>query len=90
VESHEGDASAIAHAVAQISAQPDEHRGQELDKACVTDQARKLSAQALLNIVRVVRLEIAIMRLMKMDQNGHDFAHTQTSFSLPLHFTYRN
>jgi hypothetical protein len=36
------------------------------------------------HVLAVVSLEMAVMRLMKVDQDGHDFTDRQRSFSMAL------
>jgi len=39
------------------------------------------------DMLGIVRLEMAIMRLVKINQNCHDLTDTQTSLPSPLHCT---
>src|SRR4051794_34607578 len=79
-----GDAGATAHAIAQIGAQWHQNRWNEFDKARVTDQTRKFSLEMGHYFLRIKRFEIAIMRLVKQNQNRHDFTPSQTSHAVSL------
>jgi len=56
----------------------------ELHEAIVTDQPRKVPAQGRQNVPSVERLEVAIVRLMKVDQDGHNFAFGELAAALAL------
>ena len=73
----EADAGAASKQAKQLSAQPRENAGHELDEARVTDQIGKLSTEMRLDVLRVKRFEGTVLALVKMDQQGHDFAVTQ-------------
>ncbi len=81
---NEADAGAVSKQAEQIGAEQREYARGQLDKACVADQVGKLSAQMLLDVLRVVRLETAILALVEVDQDGHDFAVAQVSGSVSL------
>jgi len=58
-----------------------------LDKTGITDWVENLAVRLFYDIVGVVYLEIAILRLMDVDQSGYDFTDTQISLPLLLHRT---
>lgn len=59
-----------------VGQQRNQHPGNERDKASVTDQVRKFCGQMHLHMFRIVRLEGAIVGLVKMHENGHHLAGT--------------
>jgi hypothetical protein len=57
----------------QIGHERHEDGGHQLDKTLIAHQCWKLAVQMLLHILGVIGFEVAIVRLMEQDQNGHDF-----------------
>lgn len=66
----------------QVGAQGQPGRRDELHKARITDQTRKLSPPVDEDVVNVEGLEISVMRLVEPDQDGHDLAQAQASRSV--------
>jgi hypothetical protein len=62
-------------------------KANKLYKTVVTRQTRKLGSQTVLHIIGVAAPEIPIMRLMKVNPDGHDLTHLETSLSSPMDFT---
>jgi len=76
------DARTATERTAKIESQCHQCSRHQLDESLIAYQAGKLSAQVFLDMLSVVALEVPIVGLMKMDQDGHDFTQTQTA--LPL------
>jgi len=60
----------------QINGERDQRRESKFNNAVVIDQTRKLAAPMGLYWLTVMRFEIAVMRLMESNQNGHNLTHT--------------
>ena len=68
----------LAETPIQIEIQGWQGGWHQLHNARVTDQTGKFTAHMLAYLLRVIRFEITIMRLMKVDQNRHHFTQAQT------------
>jgi len=67
----EADACASPISALQIGQQGNHHLWDQGHKARVTEQTRKFAAEMHLDIVGVIRFEGSIVRLVKMNENGH-------------------
>jgi hypothetical protein len=56
---------------AQVSQEWQQHRGSEFDKAVIANQAGKLGMPVFHDLLQIVGFEVAVMRLMEGNQNGH-------------------
>jgi len=63
----------------EVGTQGSKHRRYQGYKALVTHQIRKLVAQVLANMFGVVGFEVSVPRVVKVNENGHDFTHAQLS-----------
>lgn len=71
----------------EVGAQGQQSGRDEFDKARIANQAGEFRAEVNQDIVAVVSLEsCTILRLMKMDQQGHDFTQGQGSGAMTLDF----
>ena len=86
----ETDATTAPEQTREVGAQQRGDARDELDKAGIADQTGKFSAEMRLDIFGVVRLEVAILALMKVDQDRHDFTRTQLSCSSTMAFPIRH
>lgn len=76
--SDERDARAVTQATgAQIHNQWHECGGDVLEKTRVTDQSGKLGSSALQHLLTVVGFEVAVVGLVKGNQDGHNLTHGQ-------------
>src|SRR6266508_1815997 len=66
----------------QISAQRSQYRRHQDHKTLITHQFRKLASQMLTDMFGVIGFEISVLRLMKTNNNRHDFTDTQLSCAL--------
>jgi hypothetical protein len=51
-------------------------------KAIVTNQSRKIALPLSLDFIQVINFEIPVARLMKTDQDGHNFTQFQTALTI--------
>ena len=72
-----GDTRCLAALTQEVERQGQQGGWHQLDKARIADQTGKFIAQMLTYVQGVECLEIAIMRLVKVDQNRHLFTHVQ-------------
>ncbi len=70
----EADAATLAHAGVQIGYHRHQYGGHQLDTALIAHQCWKLAVQMTVDVLEVVGFEVAIVRLVEQDQDGHDFA----------------
>ena len=70
---HETDPGAAAQAGEQIGTQQPQHTWHELYEAPVANQMGKLPTQVYAHMLAVVGFEGAIVALMKVNEEGHDF-----------------
>ena len=68
---NKADACASSIATLHIGEQGNQHRWNQGDKALITDQMRKFAGQMNLDMFSVIGFKGAIVRPMKMDENGH-------------------
>jgi hypothetical protein len=61
----------------KIKEQWQQHTRHEFNKARIAHQVREFALSVWQNLDQILCLEIAILRLMKMDQDGHNFALAQ-------------
>jgi hypothetical protein len=80
----EADPSAMTITADQISAQGNQHPGHQLDEASIAYQLGELRAQARLDILGVVGLEVAVMALVEVDHDGDYFADRQLALAEPV------
>lgn len=80
----ETDPATLPKQVGQIAAQQSGHTRNELHEPPIAHQVRKLGAQMHLHMLGVVRLEGAVLTLVKMNQKGHHFTWTQPSGTSPM------
>ena len=73
----ERDTGDRAEAGFQIETQRPQRRWHQFHKAGIADQVGKLAAQMPLHVLRVVALEVAVTRHVKVDDEGHDLAGGQ-------------
>jgi hypothetical protein len=69
--SNQTDPCAGSKSALQVSEHRNHHAWKECDNALITHQARKFPAEMHLNLFGVIGFERAIVRWVKMDQNGH-------------------
>jgi len=72
----ETDPGAGTIATLQVGQQRQQHSGNEGDKAGIADQMRKVLGEMHLHMFGVIRFEGALVRLVKVDQNGHHLTGT--------------
>jgi len=70
---HEANAGAVSQASEQIATQQRQRARHELHEPSVADQVRKFGAQVNEYMLGVVGFESAILALMKVDEDRHDF-----------------
>jgi hypothetical protein len=68
----------------QVSTQQDQHTRYQGDKTGIANQVREFSLQLDVNVLQVVGFEVTVTRLMKMDENSHDFTVAQFATALAL------
>ena len=78
---NETDARAASIVLVQVGPQHQQHAGHEFHKSVVAHQFRKLPAQVTHDITCVECLEVPKTHLMKVNEDGHDFALVQMSRS---------
>lgn len=81
---NEADACTGSIAALQIGEQWNRQAGDQSHKARITDQVWEFTSQMHLDRLRVIGFEVAIMRLVKMDENRHHLALTQPACPLAL------
>ena len=81
---NEADTGAGSKSALQIGQHRDQHAWNERHKAWITDQLRKFLRQMHLDMFRIVRFEGAIVRLVKMNQNGDHLTWVQLAHALSL------
>lgn len=87
---NEADARAGSIAALQVSEQGNQHPWHESNKALIAHQMRKFAAEMGLDMLDVVRLERAIVRLVKMDQNRHHLTWAELTRPRSLLATLRS
>src|SRR5215469_17264440 len=73
----EADPATASLARVEIGTQRHQDGGDQLHKAVVADQVRKILTQVLQDVLRIERFKIPIMGLMEVNQKGHDFTRRQ-------------
>ncbi len=74
---HERETRTRTYAGLQVGTERAGRRWHEFHEAVVADRVRELTPKVAKDIHEVVRLEVAKAHLVKMDHDGHDFAHCQ-------------
>jgi hypothetical protein len=90
---HKANPRAATKAVPQIGAQRQKGTGHPFDKsgqACasltlIADQGRKSRLPMGFYLFKVKRLKVTVRRLVKGNQDSHDFTQTQSACSLAVH-----
>src|SRR5579875_151038 len=85
---NETDACTNAIAALQVGQHRDHHGGNQRYKAGITHQVQKFATQMYLHILRVIGFKRSIVRLVKVNQNGHHFAGPKLAGPLTL-FAHR-
>ena len=82
---HEGKAGAAALALLQVGQQGDQHGRSQFDEPVVADQSGEFGPAVNQDILGIVGFEGAVVGLVKVNENRHDFAGGQpwTPPSLP-------
>jgi hypothetical protein len=80
---NEGKTRAGAKARGQVRTQRDDDRGDQFHEALVAHQLRKLGPQVNRYIAQVIRFEIAVVSLVKMDYDRQYLADAQLAAPLP-------
>src|SRR5919198_1246433 len=75
-------ASTAAQAGVQVDTQRHERGGKEFHEARVADQSWEFTAQVNAGMLGIKGFEAAIVRLMKQDQDGHDFRKREFSSAI--------
>src|SRR5579863_290750 len=81
---NEADAGAGSIATLQVGQQGNQHRRHESHKALITDQLRKFAVQMHLDMLGVIGLTGARVRLMKVNENRHHLTRTELTCALSL------
>lgn len=77
---NEGKSRHGAKACMQVEAKREQGHRHQLDKAVVADKRWKFRTKLFHDMMRVITLEVTIMRLMKMNDYRHDFTRRQFGF----------
>jgi hypothetical protein len=80
----EADACIGSIAVLQIGKHWNQYRWNKSDTSLVADQMRKFARQMNLDMLNVIGFKSTRVRLVKMNEDRHDFARAQLSCSLTL------
>lgn len=78
----EADARAGSVAALQIGEHRNHHGWNERDQARIAHQVRKFLGQMHLDMLRVIGFKSTIVRLMKVNENGHHLTWAQLAFAL--------
>ncbi len=84
----EGQSSRGCQARVQVMAQRKQSHRHQLDKPVVAHQIGKLRSQMDHHVLGVVRFEIPVMGLMKVNDNGHNLTQGQGRLRPPFGPTY--
>ena len=79
-----GNARALVVTTFQIGAQWHQGGRHQPDKSGIAEKFRKFPTQVFLYMNDIKCFEISIMRLVKVNNDGDDFAHTQPGLSLAV------
>lgn len=85
----EGDPGVLAPAGVQVDAHRHQSGGDQCHKPAIAQQVGKLPPTVPAQMQQVIRLEVAVLGLMELDQNRQDLAEGQPRGPLPLPCTIR-